>query len=139
MGITRERAVEIARHGGGDPVPVRFAPMTNRQLLIRLITNQASRARSGGDTARALRLYERMTLIAPRLTSLWWERARLEQVLGHNQAARASLTAMLETTHEDGVDPPHPGRAGRAGAIEQLGLSVSSPPRRRRPIACQCR
>jgi regulator of sirC expression with transglutaminase-like and TPR domain len=99
-GITRERAVEIARHGGGDAVPVRFDPMTNRQLLIRLITNQASRARNAGDAPRALRLYERMTLIAPQLTSLWWERARLEQSLGHNQAARASLTAMLETTHE---------------------------------------
>jgi regulator of sirC expression with transglutaminase-like and TPR domain len=100
MGITRERAVEIARHGGGEPVQGRFDPMTNRQLLIRLITNQASRARSSGDTKRALRLYERMTMIAPRLSSLWWERARLEQLLGANKAARASLTAMLETTHE---------------------------------------
>lgn len=100
LGITRERAIEIARHGGGEPVSARFEPMSNRQLLIRLITNQASRARSGGDSKRALRLYERMTLIAPRLSSLWWERARLEQLLGHNLAARGSLTAMLETTHD---------------------------------------
>jgi regulator of sirC expression with transglutaminase-like and TPR domain len=100
MGISRDRALEIARHGGGDSVPTRFEPMTNRQLLIRLITNQASRARSAGDTVRALKLYERMTTIAPRLSSLWWERARLEQLLGHNNAARASLTAMLETTHD---------------------------------------
>jgi regulator of sirC expression with transglutaminase-like and TPR domain len=92
--------MEIARHGGGDQVSPRFEPMSNRQMLVRLITNQASRARSAGDTRRALKLYERMTLIAPRLTSLWWERARLEQLLGHNVAARASLTAMLETTHE---------------------------------------
>ena len=103
MGITRERAMEIARHGGGEPVPGRFDPMTNRQLLIRLITNQASRARSSGDTKRALRLYERMTMIAPRLSSLWWERARLEQLVGANKAARASLTAMLETTHDTGM------------------------------------
>ena len=103
MGITRERAMEIARHGGGEPVPVRFDPMTNRQLLIRLITNQASRARSSGDTKRALRLYERMTMIAPQLSSLWWERARLEQLVGANKAARASLTAMLETTHDTGM------------------------------------
>jgi regulator of sirC expression with transglutaminase-like and TPR domain len=100
MGISHDRALEIARHGGGDSVPTRFEPMTNRQLLIRLITNQASRARSAGDTVRALKLYERMTTIAPRLSSLWWERARLEQLLGHNNAARASLTAMLETTHD---------------------------------------
>lgn len=100
MSITRDRAIEIARHGGGDPIPAKFESMTNRQLLIRLITNQASRARSGGDTGRALKLYERMTIIAPRMSSLWWERARLEQLLGHNNAARGSLTAMLETTHD---------------------------------------
>lgn len=100
LGISRERAIEIARHGGGEPVSGRFDAMSNRQLLIRLITNQASRARSSGDSKRALRLYERMTTIAPRLSSLWWERARLEQLVGHNMAARGSLTAMLETTHD---------------------------------------
>ena len=41
-----------------------------------------------------------MTVLAPRLASLWWERARLEQLLGRNRAARASLAAMLETTHD---------------------------------------
>lgn len=100
QGISRERAMEIARHGGAENPQNRFEPMSNRQLLIRLITNQASRARSSGDTRRALRLYERMTTIAPRLSSLWWERARLEQLLGFNNAARGSLTAMLETTHD---------------------------------------
>jgi len=92
-GISRERAVEIARHGGGEPVNARFEPMTNRQLLIRLITNQASRARSSGDSKRALKLYDRMTRIAPRLSSLWWERARLEQLLGQNVAARGSIAS----------------------------------------------
>ena len=103
IGITRERALEIARHGSSEPLPARFDAMSNRQLLVRLITNQASRARSGGDTKRAVKLYERMTTIAPRLSSLWWERARLEQLLGHNKAARGSLTAMLETTHDTGM------------------------------------
>ncbi len=102
-GITRERAIAIARHGGGEPVSGQFEAMSNRQLLVRLITNQASRARSSGDSKRALTLYQRMTLIAPQSTSLWWERARLEQLLGHNLAARGSLTAMLETTHDAGV------------------------------------
>lgn len=103
QGISRERAVEIARHGGSEAPTARFEPMSNRQLLVRLITNQASRARSSGDSKRALRLYERMTTVAPRLSSLWWERARLEQLLGHNNAARGSLTAMLETTHDTGL------------------------------------
>ncbi len=99
VGITRERAMGIARQAGGEP-QARFEPMSNRQLLVRLLTNQASRARAAGDVRRALGLYERMSQVAPRLSSLWWERARLEQLLGLNSAARASLTAMLETTHD---------------------------------------
>jgi regulator of sirC expression with transglutaminase-like and TPR domain len=100
--ITRERALSIARQAGGEP-PARFETMSNRQMLVRLITNQASRARAAGDVRRALSLYERMVEVAPRLSSLWWERARLEQLLGLKGAARASLTAMLETTHDQGV------------------------------------
>jgi hypothetical protein len=44
-----------------------------------------------------------MTSVSPRMASLWWERARLEQLLGLNTAARASLTAMLETTHDQSL------------------------------------
>ena len=108
--IGRERLNEIARAAGGDPVPQRYEPMSNRQLLVRLLANQATRARSGGDTPRALVLHERMTTIAPRFSGLWWERARLEQLLGRNAAARGSLTAMLETTH----DPAQVRRIGSA-------------------------
>jgi len=100
--ISPARALGIARQAGGEP-QTRFEPMSNRQMLVRLVTNQASRARAGGDVRRALNLYERMALVAPRLSSLWWERARLEQLLGLKGAARASLTAMLETTHDKGL------------------------------------
>lgn len=100
--ISQERAIDIARHAGGEPRPP-FAPMNNRHILIRLVTNQASRARASGNIRRALNLYERMTTVSPRMASLWWERARLEQLLGLNSAARASLTAMLETTHDQGL------------------------------------
>ncbi len=99
-GIGRDRLNEIARASGGEPAPAKFETMSNRQLLVRLLANQATRARSSGDTPRALLLHERMTTIAPRYSGLWWERARLEQLLGRNTAARGSLTAMLETTHD---------------------------------------
>ncbi|WP_310496053.1 transglutaminase family protein [Sandarakinorhabdus sp.] len=101
IGITRARARDIARHGSsGDTAAAPFQRMSNRQLLVRLMTNQASRARAASDAARARTLYERMTAVAPRMPALWWERARLEQLAGDNAAARSSLTAMLETTHE---------------------------------------
>ena len=100
--ITRARALDIARHAGGT-VQAGFEAMSNRQILVRLVTNQASRARAAGEVRHALTLHERMCIIAPGLPSLWWERARLEQLLGLNTAARASLAAMLETTHDSGM------------------------------------
>lgn len=98
--VTLARAADIARQGGGVPLGGRFPVMGSRQMLVRLITNQASRARLAGDTVRALALYERLTVVAPRISALWWERSQLEQRIGRLAAARASLTAMLETTHD---------------------------------------
>lgn len=77
-----------------------IALLDNRETLVRLVVNQASRARKGGDDARALTLYRRLTLIAPTTPALWWERARLEQLAGDKDAARRSLAAMRETTHD---------------------------------------
>jgi len=52
--------------------------LSNRSALVRLLTNQASRAHNAGDLARALVLARRMSLLAPDFTSVWWERAQLE-------------------------------------------------------------
>lgn len=79
------------------------ALMTNRETLVRLLMNPASRARQAGDNGRALTLYRRMTLIAPGKPELWWERARLERILGDTVAARRSLAAMHETTMDPGL------------------------------------
>jgi len=98
--VTQARAADIARQGGGLPIGGRFPVLGNRQMLVRLVSNQASRAQLAGDVTRALTLYERLTILAPRISALWWERSRLEQRLGRLADARASLTAMLETTHD---------------------------------------
>lgn len=74
--------------------------MRNRETLIRLLMNPAARARQAGDNGRALTLYRRMTLIAPAMPELWWERARLERVSGDTVAARRSLAAMREITRD---------------------------------------
>lgn len=98
--VTPARAADIARQGGGRPIAGRFPVMGNREMLVRLVSNQAGRARLAGDTLRALALYERLTTVAPRISALWWERSQLEQRIGRLSAARGSLTAMLETTHD---------------------------------------
>lgn len=85
----------------GQPLkPGDAALLTNRETLVRLVMNQASRARQAGEIPRALTLYRRLTLIAPSMSALWWERARLEQLSGDTAGARRSLAAMRETTRD---------------------------------------
>lgn len=90
---------------GGAAVPLaeHVAPMSNRSVLVRLLTNQATRAEAAGEVERALELYSRMTTIAPSHAHAWWERARLELVQGEVANARASLSAMLEVTRDPGL------------------------------------
>lgn len=85
---------------GIPPATEDLAPMSNRMVLVRLLLNQATRAAQAGDAERALALYQRMTLIAPAGSGLWWERVRLEQALGRSADARASLSAMFEITRD---------------------------------------
>jgi regulator of sirC expression with transglutaminase-like and TPR domain len=93
----------LLARAGGLPRPPRTEPfenLTNRGVLMRLLANQAQRARAGGDAERALTLCRRMTMLSPTTTALWWERATLERELGQLGEARASLWALLETTHD---------------------------------------
>jgi regulator of sirC expression with transglutaminase-like and TPR domain len=92
-----------AGRASGAPSSRHLAPMSNRAVLVRLLTNQAARAEQNGNLRRALKLYRRMTVFAPEHGQAWWERARLEVAHGDPGAARASLGAMLETTRDPDV------------------------------------
>ncbi|MEJ5977886.1 transglutaminase-like domain-containing protein [Novosphingobium sp. PS1R-30] len=92
--------LEGALGPGGKPGPQHVAPMSNRATLVRLLLNQATRAERGGDALRALALYERMTAVAPDHADAWWELARLQLQLQNVDAARGSLSAMLEVTRD---------------------------------------
>lgn len=96
-----------------------LAALGNRAVLVRLLSNQAARARRAGDLDRALVLHERMTSFAPSFTGLWWERARLEQLLGRARAARGSLSAMLETTRDPAL------RSRIRAALDALARSIN--------------
>lgn len=90
--------------------PDHVAPMANRAVLTRLLMNQATRAEQARRLPRALTVLERITTVAPGYSLAWWERARLEQLLGDAHAARLSLSSMLETTR----DPDLRGHVTRA-------------------------
>jgi regulator of sirC expression with transglutaminase-like and TPR domain len=85
------------------PTRAHLSPMSNRAILVRLLLNQATRAELAGDHARALVMYERMTVIAPSDGQGWWNLARLQLVEGAEDPARASLIAMLEVTRDPGM------------------------------------
>lgn len=110
-----QAVIERALGPGAFASPAHVEPMSNRMTLVRLLLNQATRAEQAGDTWRARTLYARMTVIAPEHGAGWWELARLQLALGDVDAARASLSAMLEITR----DPE------RRGQINQLLVRLS--------------
>jgi regulator of sirC expression with transglutaminase-like and TPR domain len=112
-----ELAALLRRVLGPGTVPEleHVTPMSNRSVLVRLLMNQASRAKGAGDFRRALTLYERMTVIAPEHGHGWWERARLLLRAGEVASARSSLSAMLEITRDPTL------RAHIFSALDSLG------------------
>jgi regulator of sirC expression with transglutaminase-like and TPR domain len=108
------RLLSQAGVAAGRVAPEHLEPMSNRSVLVRLITNQASRAEAAGEAERALILYQRMTTVAPAQPHGWWQRARLELAQGEVAAARASLSGMLEITRDPEL------RAQVGAALEAL-------------------
>lgn len=85
---------------GTDSIAPAVAAMSNRAVLVRLLLNQATRAKAAEDLDRAREVYARVTDVAPAYGPAWWERARLE-LAGHDAgSARTSLISMLEVTRE---------------------------------------
>lgn len=101
--VAAEQLAHLLRNMVGEdvtPSAEHMAPMANRMVLVRLLSNQATRAEAAGNPARARRLFERITTIAPAYGHGWWERARLELASGEVSDARSSLSAMLEMTRD---------------------------------------
>lgn len=89
--------------------------MSNREILARLLNNQAVRAENESNPRRALEVYRRITQVAPGVLDAWQGRARLELASNDLAAARASLFAMSE------VAPDKETRDRVMGAFEALG------------------
>jgi regulator of sirC expression with transglutaminase-like and TPR domain len=102
--VTRDQLEAMVRGFSGQEIdqhPEWLAPIPNRAVLVRLLTNQASRAEQAGDADRALALHGRMARIAPEYPEVWWALAGAHLARGEREAARASLHAMLEVTRDE--------------------------------------
>ena len=71
--------------------PEHYAPVADRDILLRLQNNLKSRLLQTGRHERALRVVETMLLLAPDLAELWHESALLNARLGNIRAAVAAI------------------------------------------------
>ena len=116
--VSRGELEAMVRQFVGPDAEVRpeyLAPIPNRLVLVRLLTNQASRALQGGDTERALAVHERMARIAPGYPDVWLSLARLQAQTGDSDGARSSLHALLEITRDEDY------RSAANELLERLG------------------
>lgn len=90
----RQRLKEL--HGNAAEIkPNHYAPVGNRDIIVRLQNNIKTRAVSAGDLPRAVEILERLTAFAPDSAELWWETAVLHSRLGNVATAIATLEAYL--------------------------------------------
>lgn len=80
----------------GDASALSVMRMRNRDVLARLLNNQAVRAENDNDPYRALEVYRRITQVAPGVLDAWQKLARLQLAFNDVAGARASLFAMSE-------------------------------------------
>jgi regulator of sirC expression with transglutaminase-like and TPR domain len=106
---------------GGDAEmrPEYFLPVSNRDILIRLLNNIKLRAVGGGNLPRAVEILQRMTLLAPQRLELWWEIAVLHGRMGNLAAAITTL----ERTLKD--EPANPETAHLAELLRRLRAQVN--------------
>jgi len=75
--------------------PEHYAPVADRDVLLRLQNNVKSRLLQGGQYERALRIVETMLLLAPDLAGLWHEAGMLNTRLGNMRAGANALQEFI--------------------------------------------
>jgi regulator of sirC expression with transglutaminase-like and TPR domain len=80
---------------GVELAPEHYAPVADRDVLLRLQNNLKSRLLQGGQNERALRVVETMLLLAPDLAELWHEAGLLNARLGNMRAGANALEQFI--------------------------------------------
>jgi len=75
--------------------PEHYAPVADRDVLLRLQNNLKSRLLQAGRHERALRTVETMLLLAPDVAELWQEAGLLHARLGNMRAATNALEQFI--------------------------------------------
>ncbi|HVC57365.1 MAG TPA: transglutaminase-like domain-containing protein [Stellaceae bacterium] len=80
--------------------PEHYAPVADRDVLLRLQNNLKSRLLQTGRPERAARVVETMLLLAPDLPELWREAGHLHAQLGNMRAAVHALEQFIRLASE---------------------------------------
>jgi regulator of sirC expression with transglutaminase-like and TPR domain len=72
-------------------LPAHYAPVSDRDVLLRLQNNLKSRLLQEESYERAAQVVETMLMLAPDLANLWYEAGALYRELGNIRAATAAL------------------------------------------------
>ncbi|HTT81374.1 MAG TPA: transglutaminase-like domain-containing protein [Stellaceae bacterium] len=81
-------------------VPEHYAPVADRDVLLRLQNNLKSRLLQLGRHEHALRIVETMLLLAPDLPGLWQEAGLLQADLGNLRAATQTFEEFIRRAPE---------------------------------------
>lgn len=100
-------------------LPEHYAPVDDREVLLRLQNNIKSRLLQAGRHERALRIIETMLLLAPDLADLWQEAGILHARLGNMRAALDALGRFVAQA------PETPARHQAAALIQQLKTKLN--------------
>jgi regulator of sirC expression with transglutaminase-like and TPR domain len=95
-----EALVARVRPGGGHLDPRWLAPITTRQVLVRMLHNLKAIYSALGDWARALAAAERVLLLIPDAVEELRDRGMLHARLGHGHAAVRDWEAYLQRAPE---------------------------------------
>lgn len=113
------RKLKAAAGEKAELQPEHYAPVGNRDILLRLENNLKIRLIQEGELDRAAAVLERMLLIAPRHAPLYREVGLVQARLGNLNAARAALERFLEISDNDGQ------RHHVARLIQELGQQLN--------------
>jgi regulator of sirC expression with transglutaminase-like and TPR domain len=80
--------------------PEHYAPVADRDVLLRLQNNLKSRLLQAGQYERALRIVETMAMLAPDLAELWREAGLLNARLGNMRASVGALEEFVVRSPE---------------------------------------
>lgn len=75
-----------------------YAPVSDRDVLLRLQNNIKTRLLQAGQGERALAIIATMRFLAPDLATLWYEAGAIEAQLGNLRAAIASFEMFIART-----------------------------------------